>query len=247
MKRVFNILKFVCLLGLIVFLFGFSKKRNDKRKLTKVEVEFVNGNTPFITHNSVNKLLIQNKVGVTEVDKETLVLKEMEKRLLEDPMIRQAQVFVTIDGILGAKIEQRDPVGRVVPQFLGPDYYLDADGKKMPLSSVYSARVPIVTGISESDYEEITQLLLKIREDEFMQHHVVGLNKRTDGEIELELRATDLKVNFGKPVGISKKFQNFKAFYKKTKQDSTLFGYEKINLKFQSQVIATKKEGYGKR
>ena len=247
MKRVIEILKFVLLLALIVFLFGFSKKRNDKRNLTKLEVEFVDSNTPFITYNTVNKLLIQNKVEVTGIGKETLVLKEMEKQLRENPMVRKAEVFVTIDGVLGAKIEQRDPIGRVSPQLLGPDYYLDADGKKMPLSTVYSARVPIVTGISESDYDEITPLLLKIREDDFMQHHVVGLNRRGDGEIELELRKSELKILFGKPEHIAKKFQNFKAFYKKTKQDSTLFGYDKINLKFISQVIATKKEGYGKR
>lgn len=247
MKRVIEILKFVFLLALMVFLFGFSKKRNDNRKLSKVEIEFIDGNTPFITHNTVNKLLIQNKVEVTDIGKETLVLKEMEKRLRENPMVRNAQVFVTIEGILGAKIEQRSPIARVTPPYMDPDYYLDADGKKMPLSSVYSARVPIVTGISESDFEEITPLLLKIREDEFMQRHVVGLNKRNDGEIELELRKSNLNVHFGKPVNIAKKFQNFKAFYKKTKQDSTLFGYEKINLKFESQVIATKKEGHGKR
>lgn len=247
MKRVIEILKFAFLLALLVFLFGFGKKRNDKRKLSKVEVEFIDGNTPFITHNTVNKLLIQNKVEVTDIGKETLVLKEMEKRLQENPMIRDAQVFVTIDGVLGAKIEQRDPVGRVSVRYMGSDYYLDSDGKKMPLSTVYSARVPIVTGISENDYDEITSLLLKIREDDFMRHHVVGLNKRNDGEIELELRKSNLNVQFGRPIHIDKKFQNFKAFYKKTKQDSTLFGYEKINLKFESQVIATKKEGYGKR
>lgn len=246
MKRGIEILKFVVLLGLLVFLFSFSKKRNEKRKLTKLEVEFVDTKTPFITHNTVNKLLIQNKVEVTDIGKETLVLREMEARLRENPMVREAEVFITIDGVLGARIEQRDPVGRVSPQRSEPAYYLDADGKKMPLSTVYSARVPIVTGISEDNYDEVTPLLLKIREDDFMQRLVVGLNRRSNGEIELELRKTDIKVLFGKPQHIAKKFQNFKAFYKKTKQDSTLFRYEKVNLKFESQVIATKKEDYGK-
>lgn len=246
MKRGIEILKFVVLLGLLVFLFSFSKKRNDKRKLTKLEVEFVDSQTPLITHQMVNKLLIQNDVEVKDIEKETLVLKEMESRLRENPMVREAEVFITIDGVLGARIEQRDPIGRVSPQHSETPYYLDADGKKMPLSTVYSARVPIVTGVSENDYAEIAPLLLKIREDNFMQRIIVGLNRRSNGEIELELRKTDLTVLFGKPQFIEKKFQNFKAFYKKTKQDSTLYGYEKVNLKFDNQVIATKKEGHGK-
>ncbi len=238
MKRSIEILKFIFLLGLMAFLFSFSKLRNEHRKLSHIDIEFVDGNSPFITYNAVNKLLIQNHGKVTSIGKETLVLKKMEQRLLENPMVRDAQVYVSVDGTLGAKIEQRKPIGRVSAS---PDYYLDADGKKMPLSSVYSARVPIITGISKNNFNELTPLLLKINEDEFMKLSVVGLNQNADGEVELKLRKMDFKVLFGKPINIEKKFQNFKAFYKKTKQDSTLYGYNTVNLKFESQVIATKK------
>ncbi|OAD90040.1 hypothetical protein A7A78_07425 [Aequorivita soesokkakensis] len=238
MKRSLEIIKFIFLLGLMALLFSFTKKRNDARKLTKLDVEFVDENSPFITYNSVNKLLIQNHGKVTSIDKETLVLKKMEQRLRENPMVRDAQVYVSVDGTLGAKIEQRKPIGRVSAS---PDYYLDADGKKMPLSNVYSARVPIITGTSKNNFTEVTPLLLKIEKDEFMRSSVVGLNRKTDGDIELELRKINFKVLFGKPENIEKKFQNFKAFYKKTKQDSTLYGYNMVNLKFDNQVIATKK------
>ncbi len=238
MKRSLIILKFLILLSLIAFLFSFTKKRNDNRKLNRIEVEFVDDTSPFITHNTVNKLLILNHDKVTDIGKEALVLREMEQRLLENPMIRDAQVYVSVDGTLGARIEQRKPIGRVSAS---PDYYLDEDGKHMPLSDVYSARVPLITGTSENNFNEVTSLLLKINEDEFMKRSVVGLNRKLDGDIELELRKTSFKVLFGKPENIEKKFQNFKAFYKKTKEDSTLFGYNMVNLKFESQVIATKK------
>lgn len=238
MKRSLVILKFFVLLGLIAFLFSFTKKRNEHRKLTKIEVEFVDNNNPYITHNTVNKLLILNQEKVTDIGKEGLVLRDMEQRLVENPMVRSAQVYVTVDGTLGAKIEQRKPIGRVSAS---PDYYLDEDGKHMPLSEVYSARVPLITGISENDFNEVTALLLKINEDGFMKRSVVGLDRKKDGDIELELRKTTLKVIFGKPEDIDKKFQNFKAFYKKTKKDSTFYGYNLVNLKFDNQVIATKK------
>lgn len=238
MKRSIEIIKFIILLGLMAFLFSFSKERNDARKIKKLDVEFVDDNSPFITYNTVNKLLIQNHDNVTSIGKETLVLRKMEQRLRKNPMVRDAQVYVSVDGTLGAKIEQRKPIGRVSAS---PDYYLDADGMKMPLSSVYSARVPIITGTSKNNFNEVTPLLLKIFEDEFMKRSIVGINRKVDGDIELELRKIDFKVLFGKPENIEKKFQNFKAFYKKTKQDSTLYGYSMVNLKFNSQVIATKK------
>ena len=60
--------------------------------MTKLDVEFVDENSPFITYNTVNKLLIQNQAKVTSIGKETLVLKKMEQRLQENPMVRDAQV-----------------------------------------------------------------------------------------------------------------------------------------------------------
>ncbi|WP_290788773.1 cell division protein FtsQ/DivIB [Altibacter sp.] len=224
--------------ALIVFLFSFTKKRNETRKITKIDIEFLDENDPFITLQTVNKLLIQNSDSLTSIDKETLVLKEMEDRLLKNPMIRDAEVFMTVDGLLGAKIEQRNPIGRVAAS---PNYYLDSDGKKMPLSLVYSSRVPIITGSSASNFKEVTPLLLKINDDPFMKKSVVGLHVNKDGTIDLKLRKHDFRVQFGRPEMIEKKFQNFKAFYKKTQLDSTLTGYSLVNLEFDSQVVATKK------
>lgn len=239
MKRSFNIAKLVFLLGVVVFLYSFSNMRNSKRSLSKINVEFIDANSPFITHQTVNKLLIQSSDTLTDIAIEALDLMSMEQRLNKNPMIRNSEVFVTIDGILGAKIEQRDPIARVWDS--KGAYYIDADGKAMPLSEVYSARVPIVTGVAEEDLEKLTPLLLKIRGDEFMQRMVVGLHTSKEGEVKLEFRNLKLKALFGEPNHIDKKFQNFKAFYKKTHQDSTIYGYKKINLKFETQVIATKK------
>lgn len=238
MKRSWGIIKFVLLGALVVFLFSFTTERNKKRKLTKIDLEFIDGNTPFITLNSVNKLLILNPDKVTSINKETLVLNEMELRLKENPMIRDAQVFITVDGALGAKIEQRTPIARVSSS---PDYYLDADGKKMPLSSIFSARVPIIDVGEKVDFEKVTSLLQKINEDPFMKNGVVGLDIKNNGGIVMRFRKHDFKVLFGNIESIEKKFQNFKAFYQKTKQDGTLKEYQLVNLQFESQVVATKR------
>ncbi len=223
---------------LIVVLFGFTKKRNENRKLNKIEVEFLGKNDPFITFDSVNKLLIQNHDSVTSIPKEKVDLKEMELRLLKNDLIRTVQVFVTVDGTLGAKIEQRDPIARVVAK---PDFYLDADGKEMPLSSVHTARVPIITGAIKNNSESLTKLLLKLREDSFMNHSVVGLHCSQDGFVTMQMRKQGFKVLLGKSQDVDLKFQNYKAFYQKAKMDSALAFYKTVNLQFGDQVVATKK------
>lgn len=238
MKGKFEFFKLLIVLVMAGLLYGFSSQINEDRKLTGVQVEFTDENSPFITVSTVNKLLIQNSETLTSITKETLVLKEMETRLLQNPMVRDAQVFVTVDGTLGAKIKQRNPIARVAGS---PNYYLDEDGKTMPLSSVYSARVPLITGSSKNNFIELTMLLLKLREDEFMNQSVVGLHKYGDGTIELRMRKQDFMVFFGKVKDIDKKIQNYKAFYQKAKRDKTLTGYEMVNLQFGNQVVATKK------
>jgi cell division protein FtsQ len=55
-----------------VFLYSFTKKRNDARNLSKIEIEFVDENDPFITLTTVNKL-IQSMTSVTSDPQERLV------------------------------------------------------------------------------------------------------------------------------------------------------------------------------
>ncbi len=186
----------------------------------------------------VNKLLIQNNEEVTNIGKETLDLNTMERRLESNPMISKAEVYVTVDGLLGAKIQQRKPIARVDA---GVSFYLDEEGKEMPLSKVYSARVPLITSETTYNYSELKELLLKIRSDTFMQNHVVGIHVQNNEELIVYFRVYDFKILFGKPENIDKKFQNFKAFYQKTVKDSTIYSYSLVNLKLDSQVVGTKK------
>lgn len=237
MKRSWVVIKFILLFALIIFLFSFTNERNEKRKLSRIEVEFIDENSPYILLNTVNKLLILNYGEVMTIAKETLVLNEMESRLRENPMIRDAQVFMTVDGVLQAKIEQRTPIGRVISS---PDYYLDTDGKKMPLSSVSAARVPLINVGSTIELVKVRDLLLKINEDPFMKSSVVGLEIKEDEKIVLQLRKQNFKLHLGQVEEIDRKFQNYKAFYQKSKQDNTLSDYNLVNLEFISQVVATK-------
>ncbi len=242
MRINWNIIKFIILVGIIATLYSFSNQRNTIRKLTKIDIEFIDENSPFITLDAVNKLLIQNFDSLTSIDKETLVLNKMEARLLENPMIKNAEVYLTIDGVVGAKIEQRKPIARVTGS---QDFYLDDEGKKMPLSEVHSARVPLVTGQTITENKELSELLLKIDMDEYMKKNVIGLNVTGDGSVTMNLRKRDFLVDFGKPIRIEKKFQKLKAFNKRINQDSLQFMYSSVNLSFKDQVIATKKKNHG--
>ncbi|NAS29479.1 hypothetical protein GTQ40_00700 [Flavobacteriaceae bacterium R38] len=238
MKFNWNYIKFFSGLFLIIVLFSFTNERNNRRKLSTMDIDFVEGNNDFITYPMVNKLLIQNEDTLINVAKENLALGKLENTLNTNEMIQEAHVYLTVNGKLGAKIKQRRPIARVHGK---EPFYIDAEGKWMPLSPVYSARVPLITGtIDKNKLDDVFALSQFIEQDDFLNKNIVGVHKRGN-KFELKLRIDDFIVLLGDVDQMERKFRNFKAFYQKSQKDKTLAQYSIVNLQYNNQVVCTKK------
>ena len=236
MNRILKYTKYSSLVVLIAVLFAFTGKRNKARKINEVFIEFVEEQDPYISEQTVNKLLIQNHERVTNVGKEILVLNTVERELDAHKMIEYSDVYLTVNGELRARIKQRTPIARV--NAVTP-FYVDITGKTMPLSESYSAHVPLVNNVSEREVSEVFPLLKKIQEDKFLKKHVVGIHRDVKGNYELELRVYSFKVIIGKVEDLDIKVKNFKAFYQKAIKDKSLDRYKKVSLQFNNQVVCT--------
>ncbi|MFD2516496.1 cell division protein FtsQ/DivIB [Salinimicrobium flavum] len=238
MKINWNYIKTFLLIGAVFFLFAFAEKRNNSRVLSEVNLNFTNSENLYLTEEAVNKLLIQNEVRVRSVGKEKLDLNRVETLLEAHEMVENAEVFMTVDGKMGASITQRKPLARMMGNV---QYYLDRNGEKMPLSEFHSARVPLVTGVTEEHLQEVHPLVNFIGNDEFLTRHVTGLHRLSNGKYEIYLRKLDFVVMLGTVSEIQTKFKNFKAFYQKAMKDKKLDAYQKVDLQFGDQVVCTKK------
>ena len=148
-------------------------------------------------------------------------------------------MFMSIDGELSAEIEQKRPIARVNTN---ASYYIDDEGSFMPLSSNYSARVPLVTGnIKKNKLKTVFQFAKTVEEDEFLKKHVIEIRQNDNETIDFKIRKSDFTVHLGTLENLKKKINNFKAFYQKAMKDKILDSYKVINLKFDKQVICTKK------
>lgn len=239
MKKIdWNSVLLVFMLAAVVFLFSFTSKRNEGRKLKATAIEFT-GSENFITHENVNKLLIQNYDTVTDIQKDKLDLGSVEERLSKNPMIEKAEVFTTVDGKLKVVIQQKKPIARVYEG--DRSYYIDYKGNKMPLSDNYTARVPLVTGeIDKIEKEKLHKLLQYIYNDDFLKKNIIGLEVRPTGGIKMMNRNYDYEIMFGRVVNMEKKFNNYKAFFQNAVKDTLIENYKAINLKFTQQVVCTK-------
>lgn len=202
-------------------------------------IEFIGEENLFVTNETVSKLLIQNQQSVTNKPKEIIDLNELENTLNSNPMIKEAQVFINVDGTLTAEIIQKKPIARISTN---ASYYVDDEGKDMPLSTNYSARVPLVTGfVNKKELYNVTVVAKKIQSDEFLKNHVVEIHQNENRSIDLRFRKSDFKVQLGSIKQLDKKINNLKAFYQKAMRDNTLNSYSVVNLRFDKQVICTKK------
>lgn len=227
---------------MVIFLFGFASHRNARKNMSDLEIVFENGENLFITYETVNKLLIQNLENHKNQRLESLLLNNLEQAVESNPMIQNAEVFYTIEGKLGAIITQRTPVLRVVNG--SESYYLDEFGKKMPLSTNYSSRVPIISDLDESeDTKDLTVLANKIKEDGFLEKQIVGI-KQKKGEtkqFELFARVGNQIIDFGTIGDFDEKKIKLKTFYQNALKNNTIQNYDTISLKFKNQIVCSKR------
>jgi cell division protein FtsQ len=111
----------------------------------------------------------------------------------------------------------------------------------MPLSENLSARVPLVSGsINESNNKNLIAVFRYIFNDNFLKKNIIGVEVFENGSLIMRNREYDFEIDFGRPIHIKDKFNNYKAFFQKAEEDSLLTKYKKINLKFTHQVVCTK-------
>lgn len=232
-------IKAILFLLILVGLFSFTYNRNLKRKIKEVSINFENGDNLFVTKKTVNKLLTQNLKSPKKVTKEKLTLKVLEKGILKNQMIENVDVYVDVDGELKVLVKQRNPILRI--QSLDGNYYLDDKGKKMPLSKNYAARVPLVTGVnSQEEMKLLYRFYKKVMQDTFMQKQIIAISLNEE-EFFLKSRIGDHLIEFGKLQNVENKIKKLKIFYQKVLADHSYDKYKKVNVKYNKQVVCTKK------
>lgn len=230
-----KILKIVTIILLPVSLQIFASNRNQTRTIKEIKVDHQSSDM-YITDETVRRMVL-NPQNKTEIG--SLKINEIEKLLDNHAMIEKSEVFCTIDGILNVKIKQRQPLARFYEE--GKFFYMDSQGKKMPLSDSFSARVPLVTGnIDEKHWENIYNLIKFIQNDEFLTKNITKINIKRNGEYEFDMRIASFIVIWGDLEEMEQKKANLKAFYKQMEKSNTLNVYKIVNLKYSNQVVCTK-------
>ncbi|OFX84956.1 MAG: hypothetical protein A2W99_16255 [Bacteroidetes bacterium GWF2_33_16] len=264
MQIVKNILIWGLLIAYLVVAMSFVSDRRKKVVCSEIKVFLVDDTeNKFVTESEIKELLNKSGSSVMGLKVNEINTKEIEEKIRKNGAIRKAEVYVTVNGDVRVDIAQRNPMFRVVNK-KGQSYYIDDEGKKMPLSRKYTAHVLVANGHIIEHFElnramdilcdqrdeetpknyimcDLFVLSKFICEDEFWRSQIEQIYVNIENEFELVPRVGAHQILFGSIENYDKKFRNLKVFYEKGLNNVGWNNYTKINIKFENQIICTKR------
>ena len=242
MRRLVKILGFGALVMYFPVILGFVSADRNNTVCNNIIAE-VNDSVSnrFISAYELKLLVLQKYPGILGKNINDVNTENMEHFFEKNPSIENCEVYFSIGGALHVEVKQKDPVLRV---FEDPyhSYYLDDEGKKMPVSTKHTAHVLVANGyISRlKDRDELFRLAKFIKDDDFWRSQIEQIYVTSKGEIELIPRVGDHIVEFGTADRMEKKFRNLKALYRNGWDAREWNVYKKVSLKYNGQIVCSK-------
>lgn len=238
-RRIFHAaLSTTFLLGALA-LVGFATWESEGLRFEelRVEVEEVDG-MYLVDDQSVLSAILQHDsiVGSFYGD---VSLTEVELWVREQlPAVRNVQVYTGLDRSLQVQVTQRRPIARWHRSGKdAPDYYLDELGELMPLSSVFTARVPVVFASNEEEVQTAYGFIKELEKQRVWRAFVDGLVVEKDA-VELIPRLGSARIALGDLASLPTKLNQLDAFYREQIARGNLNDYKHISLEYDGQIVA---------
>ena len=232
-----NMLKMTFLVLSVSLLTLFSFNKNQNRSIKFSDLSYLATDFKFISKDSVNKLLTQSKLISNEILKSNLNLKEIERVILSNEYVSSVEVSISIEGKVGVNIIEKNPVFRV----LNEEYYIDSNGKKMPLSKNFSEICPmILSDVDSIDFIMFGDLGLFLKNDKFLSNHIAGLTK-SNNKLIFNVDGFKYNLNLIGDTNYVSKLKKYEVFFNTVYSSGLLDSLKSVNLDFKNQVIIQRK------
>lgn len=179
-------------------------------------------------------------------------LRRLESMLGRNVWIKEAQLFFDNNGILRVKVTEREPVARVFTRD-GNSCYIDSSGVQLPLADRFPIQLPVFTGypgdkvVLRGRDSALTRDMLRltafIREDSFWMGQIAQIAILPGNEFELEPEMGAQRISFGDGNDIAAKFHRLALFYRQVLSRTEPDRYERIDVSYCGQVVATRRGG----
>jgi cell division protein FtsQ len=194
----------------------------------------------FVDEEEVLKMI---RKGYGEILGEKIVTvnkDSIERVLAKNPMIKSVQVYYGLDGYFHVKIRQREPVLRVMAS---EGYYVDRDGKVMPLSSKFTSRVIVATGNISKAFacEQLAPFVKRLTDHAFWNAFIEQVVVLPNDNVVLIPKVGDFKITLGPLEHHEERMEKLMIFLKRGITRGGWDTYKEINLKFDKQIVCVRR------
>jgi len=243
LKKFLLIVVALMTIGYLVFSAAYFRKLSRNKLCESFEVVIADSNrVQFVLTRDIERLVKRHNlhpVGKSFGDINTLAIRDT---ILTNQLVETAEVYTTPAGGIVAAIRQRQPVIRVITS-QGRSYYVDQERRIMPVTPAFTVYVPVVTGaVTETmAREELYDFAMFLQRNADWDAWIEQIEVRSNDDVVLIPRAGDFSIVMGSlkdyPVKLSK-------FIRFVDQGLNVLGwnrYSEINLKYENQVVCTRK------
>jgi cell division protein FtsQ len=250
MKRA-RLKKSIAFTVLVLILGGFigfvEKQSSDKTYLgIDIDIEGISG-VYFVEEPEIRDLIERTFPELrTGLNLNQVPLKQIESRLSGHPFVKSVESYIGQKGIVKIKIEQHQPIARLVRP-LAAHGYITKEGKVIPTSSSYTSRSLILEGDYaeylmdigkiEEKMPELLGLIKFITEDEFWNAQITSVELRSRTDIRLYQQIGNQAIEFGDAHDLESKFERIEIFYKEILPRKGWNTYSRVSVKYKDQIV----------
>lgn len=262
MKRVINLVLKLILGAGIIMLFIFANQKQQEVICPEFSIELdYNGGEPLISRYYIRQLVTEQGIKVKGQPLGKIDPGEIHKAISRSPFVKKINLTQDINGRLRADVVQRSPIVRVI-DMNGKQFYIDSEGKRLPISHEFTARVLIANGKidsgktpdslhSEKDmnkaYKQLSPDLQKVflvaknlQTNEFARVLAEQIYINASGETEIIPKIGEQIILLGDTTSIADKLEKLKIYYTKGNGTGNRADYHQINLSYKDQIVCKK-------
>lgn len=243
MKKIFVIIGLCALAGYLIFSAFFFNNKTDERICSDFNITTISQNSSgMLALNEIEKLIDSKGLNPYGKSLKEINTYEIEQAVLQNKMVKKANVFITNNGNIHLEIEERKPILRIISNS-NENYYIDEEGERVPLSQLFVADLPLATGnITESFAKTGLYAFAKfLHENKFWNNQIEQIIVLPNEELKIIPRVGNHDIILGKIDNFQNKLTKLKTFYEKGLSEVGWNRYSVINLKYDKQVVATKR------
>jgi len=243
LKKILSILAVLLTLGYIVFaMLTYSDKEDDVRCKQVIVVVKDSAVNRFVRAAEIQSILKSNHIKLVGKRLKDIDYTSVEAIADSHKLIRRAECFSTPSGLLYINVWQHVPIIQIMSDY--GNYYLNQDGKVTGLSPYSAADVVVATGsIKDSlTIRRLYKLSLLLQDDPFWDAQIEQIQVEPNGDWILIPRVGDYEIMLGLPNKVEEKMSRLRLFYHKGLPKVGWERYSIISLKFENQIVCTKKE-----